>query len=127
MAKALQKYILSLAQQVATDQGRPLVISQLVARLHRRLQNNKPTEAEEANIKAESDASEEEEEEKKRTKEDVHNITTSSSEDDTKGPRRRTRAQKKQKRVRPNTYDWHIVYILSTTLKSFLVQETAPI
>ncbi len=41
MAKALQKYILSLAQQVATDQGRPLIISQLVGRLHRRLQNTK--------------------------------------------------------------------------------------
>ncbi len=41
VAKALQKYILALAQQVATDQGRPIVISSLVARLHRRLQNVK--------------------------------------------------------------------------------------
>ncbi len=39
MAKSLQKYILSLAQQVATQQGHPLVISTLVSRLHRRLQN----------------------------------------------------------------------------------------
>ena len=87
MAKTLQKYILALAQQVATDQGRPLIISTLVGRLHRRLQKEKevPKEA-----KEEGNESSDEEEQP------LVIADTSSDEDKAKVEKRLTRAQKKK-------------------------------
>ncbi len=89
MAKTLQKYILALAQQVAIDQGRPLVISTLVARLHRRLQNVK--EADGAKNDPKEEAHEDSEEETPLV---IHD--SSSDEEMDKGHKRLTRSQKKR-------------------------------
>ena len=99
VAKPLQKYILALAQQVATEQGRPIVISTLVGRLHRRLQNVKETTGPKEEPSDDQDAEEQ-----------PLVIPTSSSEEETaKEGKRLTRAQKK-KRVRTKCI--HDVFML---------------
>ncbi len=98
IAKSLQKYILSLAQQVATEQGHPLVISSLVAKLHRRLQNTKGTTeggpAIEISDEGDDDDEEEEEEEEEAQDDPMGGRLKIKKES---GGRRLTRAAAKKK------------------------------
>ena len=121
VAKSLQKYILSLAQQVATQQGRPLVISTLVGRLHRRLQNTTSTSSPEGD-ESDNDGADDDDNDNKKSPID---ISTDSDRDEGAGPSKGTRSAKKKKAPKVSASNGYI-YVNKSTLSLTGHKEASP-